>query len=102
MKGLKLWEVLKAFDEKKEVEYYSNKLKKWNKATNFEVKVLDNDIKKGIEFRIKPEVEVREYFGDKESFEFCEIFDKSHDTHKITIEFEDGEPICESIRMTKL
>jgi hypothetical protein len=60
----------------------------------------------GISFKnCKPlsKIDVREYyFSSKYYSEGMGIYLDSLDTHKITIEFQNGEPICESIKMEKL
>ena len=102
MKGLKLWEVLKAFDEGKKVQIYHND--KWL-ITGIDIPdIIISNLKAGIIYRIKPEVEVREYFGTIQDGELIFCYDTTDitDTHKITIEFENNEPICSSIRMEKI
>ena len=101
-KGLKLWEVLKALDEGKEIEFYNGEY--WNLSRNHTASSIEERINIGTIYRIKPEVEAKEFLGYVKIDEmfFCIGEQEPVDTHKITIEFEDGEPICESIKMSKL
>lgn len=107
MKGLKLWEVLKAIDEGKEIEFYNGEY--WNLSRNHTASSLEERINIGTIYRIKPKVEVREFYITKRQLE--NLFEKGKKegydlasglVSKITIEFEDGEPICESIKMERL
>jgi hypothetical protein len=101
MKGLKLWEVLKALDEGKEIEFYNGEY--WDLSRNHTASSLEERINIGTIYRIKPEIEVREYyFSSKYYAEGMAIDLGSLDDYKITIEFEDDEPICESIKMERL
>jgi hypothetical protein len=104
MTGLKLWEVLKALDEGKKVQYYDTVGEEWCEPLVYSVANLSISIKGGTVYRVKPEVEVKEFLGyvKKDEMFLCIGEQEPVDTHKITIEFEDGEPICESIRMEKI
>jgi len=104
MKGLKLWEVLKALDEGKRVECLIDSI--WHGYDYLDLASLEFNFDKGFKFRIKPEVEVREYYGyvhnDRVIFTDVNSNGNTVDPYKITIEFEYGEPICESIKMEKI
>jgi hypothetical protein len=104
MKGLKLWEVLKALDEGKEVQYYDTVGEEWCEPLVYSVENFSISIKGGTVYRIKPEVEMKEFLGyvKKDEMFFCIGEQEPVDTHKITIEFKDDEPICSSIKMEKL
>jgi hypothetical protein len=104
MKGLKLWEVLKALDEGKEVQFELEG--EWITINgNMKPDVYDYNIKNGTAYRIKPEVEAVESFLHFNSYLLIDGISANgldFHTHKITIEFEDGEPICSSIKMEKI
>lgn len=100
MKGLKLWEVLKALDEGKEIEFYNGEY--WNLSRNHTASYLEERISIGTIYRIKPEVETIEYYGIFFGDKFIQYNDADLGEYKITIELEDGEPICESIKIEKI
>lgn len=102
MKGLKLWEVLKAIDEGKDIQYYDDDRKDWREPVEYSLENFSISIECGIIYRIKPEAEVREYYSRGSLSGFSINHEPNLDTHKITIEFEDGEPICSSIKMKKI
>lgn len=102
-------EVLDAFDEGKEIEFYSPTSGEWTKDTD-----IDSDCKEdllcalaqGYKYRVKPEPKKIElYTSIEETFEFeaCSIFKCKNDTHKLTYLLdENNEPICESVKLEKL
>lgn len=103
MKGLKLWEVLKALDEGKDLKYSDKRGVFFDNKTN-DVSLTVTRFESGFKYYIKPKVEVKEFLGyvKKDEMFFCIGEQEPVDTHKITIEFKDDEPICSSIKMEKL
>jgi len=99
-KGLKLWEIFKALDEGKYMQYLDKNNVWKDSCFSFSSSVLE-EFQRGKVFRIKPEIEVKEFPITIENETIYSMFDDDS-SHKITIEFKDGEPICESIRMEKL
>jgi hypothetical protein len=97
MKGLKLWEVLKAIEECKKVQYWFEAGKRWITYEYLDCSSLDVDIKSSMVFRIKPEPINVEWITN------FDIDEKTSVKHKISYEVDDlGNPIKDTIKVEKI
>jgi len=99
-------EVLDAFDLGKQIEEYGEQEKYWFKFLG-EKEVMIRLISRGVEYRVKPEPEKVELYGrfnlGNSVLDFTEDIWVESDTHKLSYLLdENGEPICDSIKLEKL
>jgi hypothetical protein len=95
MKGLKLWEVLKAIDEGKKVQCLSGSI--WRNYDYLDLASLEFNFDKGFKFRIKPEPINIEWITN------FDIDEKTSVKHKISYKVDDlGNPMKDTIKIEKI
>ena len=92
-------EVLDAFDLGKQIEEYGEQEKYWFNYLG-EKEIMLRLITRGVIYRIKPEPRKLMYYGGVGGFN---DFNNGKATHIISyLVEENGEPICDSVKLEKL